>query len=99
MWPEVWQRINGCRPRNHGEACAQLDSEHKTQEEVIASMVALGLSAGVATVWVNKAHEVVNHAVNRDPERFPRERLGGISAGEIAFYVVAVLLGIAIWFG
>ena len=79
-----------------GEACAQLDGEGKTQDEVIASLVEMGLSRGVAEVWVGKAHDVVNDTINKDPERYLRERSGGISKAEIAFYIVAILLAILI---
>ena len=77
-----------------GEACVQLETEKKTKDEVITSLVRQGLSQGVATVWVDKAADVVSDTINKDPERFIREHSRGIGKGEIAFYVVTVLLAI-----
>lgn len=77
-----------------GEACAQLDTDKKTSTEVIASLRECGMSEEVAAVWVRKAEEIVNSTINKDPERFVRERSGwNISAAEIVLYL-AVAAGL-----
>ncbi|QYF93549.1 hypothetical protein KY495_23310 [Massilia sp. PAMC28688] len=80
-----------------GEACSQLEEEGKSQEDVVASLSAQGLDPAIAGTWVAKAHEVINDTVNKDPERFLKERSGGISIGEILFYVGALALIVFIW--
>lgn len=80
-----------------GEACSQLEEGGKSQEDVVASLSARGLDPAIAGTWVAKAHDVVNDTVNKDPQRYLQERSGGVSIGEILFYVGALALIIFIW--
>lgn len=81
-----------------GEACAQLDTDKKSPAEVIASLSECGMSAEAAEVWVRKAEEVVNSAINKDPEVYARESGGwGISVGTIVFFAAVAGLLFFIW--
>lgn len=75
-----------------GEACAQLDTEKKSREEVIASLGARGLHPDVASALVDKAAETVSCKANSHSELAPGQTTGGLGVGHFAVIIVVAAI-------
>ena len=80
-----------------GEACAQLENEQKSREEVIASLTARGLSEGAAAPLVDKAIEVVKGNAGLDQQIAAEADKGGVGLLPIILVAVVIIAVFLFW--
>lgn len=80
-----------------GEACAQLESEQKSREEVIASLTTRGMSEGAAASLVDKAMEVVKSNAGLDLQIATEVDQGGVGLLPVILAAVVIIAMFLFW--